>query len=263
MIIGKSISDSATLSVSSQIGTLPGVAVQRVQPRDIWRSYDNADQNIVFDLSTITNFNCVAVLYHNGDTTAMWRIRTADTEPNLTASPTYDSATSSPLAADIPMRQTGEDDRYARFHSVKNIGSQSNRWVRIDFQSLSGMLRLDVGRVMICDALVLAPSFNWQLLPTEDAIVIPTVSGMWTSKGRRRREISWTYPGMTDAQGYADSGEIDQIAHSEPVVASVIETDANRQTDFTFYGVISGVSAIYQIGDAIRKQYQLSELERP
>lgn len=256
MKLGISLSDSATLTASSELSRLPAIAIQRTQPRDIWRSYDNTDQNLVFDFGSVTSFNFVAVLYHNVDENGLWRIRSADTEANLTAAPTYDSST-------MAMRNSGDDGRFDRFHCVKDTGAQSNRWVRLDFTTLTGVSNLNVGRVMICNALDLAPAYDWQIIPLEDALVIPTISSLWINKGRRRRELSWTYPGMTDTQAFATSGDIDQIAFSTGIVAAVDEAQAARATDWTLYGTISNVSNIYHFANINRKQYQLIEYERP
>jgi hypothetical protein len=265
MRIAKSLSDSATLDQSSEQSSLPAVAVQRVQPRDIWRSYDNSDQWLTFNLGSQQSFDFVAVLYHNCDQNCLWRIRTANTEANLTASPTYDSTASvaSPQVADIAMRNAGETDTYARFHAIKDIGSQTNQWVRLDFETLTGITELEIGRVMICSTLQQAPAYNWQLVPQQDAFVIPTVSGLWTHAGRKYRTVSWSYPALTDVQAFRDAGVLDAVGHSLPLVACVDEADSDRQTDYTFYGVIENVSNTYLLADANLKQYTFREFERP
>jgi hypothetical protein len=234
---------------------LPAAAVQRTQPRDIWRSTSNADQNLIFDLSTATAFNFVAVLYHNADASALWRIRSANTLINLTASPSYDSSTMS-------MRNAGDDDRFSRFHSVQNTGSQSNRYVRLDFTTLSGMTTLDVGRVIIANGLDKAPAFGWSYSVAEDSEPLPTAGGMWRRAGRKSRRISWEYPALTDAQAFQTAGELDNLL-STPVVASVIETDSNRDTDWTVYGYLEELSSQYVLSGFHLRSYTLTEMERP
>jgi hypothetical protein len=255
MILGQSISDAATLTASSEIGTLPGAAVQRVQPRDIWRSTSNADQNLVLDLGAVSNFNFVAVLYHNADASALWRIRTADTEAGLTSAPDYDSSTMS-------MRSSGDEDRYGRFHSIKSTSAQSNRWVRLDFTTLSGMSTLDVGRVIVANGLDKAPAYGWNYNVTEETEPIATAGGLWARAGRKYRSISWSYPALTDAQAFETAGEIDNNLRA-PVVVSIIETDASRQTDWTFYGYLQNITSQYVLAGFNLRTYNLIEMERP
>lgn len=256
MILGKSISDTATIAASSQNANLPAVAVQRYQPRDIWRTFNNDDQYITFNLGSPKAFNAVACLYNNADESALWRIRTADTNANLTASPTYDSST-------ISMRNSGDDDEYSRFHSVKNVGSLTNQWIRLDFTMLTGMTTLDIGRIMVMNAFTKAIAYDWQQTALEDAYIIPTISGMWSHAGRRRREISATYLNLSNDQSFTTMSGLEYRSFSSPICMSIDETQASRQTDWTYYGVISSASNVYHFSDLNMKQITFIEFERP
>jgi hypothetical protein len=256
MIFGRSVSDSAVLTASSEIESLPAAAVQRREPRDIWRSTDNANQNLIFDLGAATAFSAVAVLYHNADTSALWRVRTATTQINLTASPTYDSGTMS-------MASGTQAQRFGRGHSVKEGVTGNVRWVRLDFTTLSGITTLDVGRVMIIDNFADSPSYEWSMSMVHDAEPIATVSSLFGRTGRKYRTLTWSYPPIVDASAYASLGEIDENM-DEPVCAAITEASPDdRATDWTVYGYLEESTSNYLYTNQNLRTFTVIEAERP
>jgi hypothetical protein len=256
MIFGKSISDAATLLASSEVQSLPGIAVQRREPRDIWRSTDNANQNLIFDLGSASAFSAVAVLYHNADTSALWRVRTATTKINLTASPTYDSGTMSMVSGT-------QAQRFGRGHSVKEGITGNVQWLRIDFTVLSGITTLDVGRVMIIDNFADSPSYQWTMSIVHEAEPIATVAGLFGRTGRKYRTLSWSYPPLIDASAYASLGEIDDNMN-EPVCAAITEAAPDdRATDWTVYGYLEESTVNYLYTNQNSRTFTVIEVERP
>lgn len=250
------VSDSATLTAENELASMPGSNTQTTQPRSVWRTSDNTSTNLVYDLGSSEALNIFAVMYHNADASALWRVRTATSEANLTSSPTHDSGT-------LSMRSAADSDVYTRFHSVYAT-SQTNRWVRLDFTSMSGMSYLQVGRVVMGNALDLAPRYEFTIQPREQVQLVQTLGALYANSGRQYRVLNFIYPGMTGTQAYATAGEIDRVCGgSSPCVAIIDETDSNRQIDWTFYGFLSNLSSTYHYTDVIERQYELQELERP
>lgn len=138
------LSDAATITASHAVAAGPISNVQRMQPTDTWES-QNLTPFVVVYLGAVTSFNLIAVLFTNARQTDTWRIRTANTEANLTAAPTYDSAavTFSPW-----------NTRASRRHGFKfNAAGWSNSWIRIDFDSTGNPNGVfNVGRLYVANA---------------------------------------------------------------------------------------------------------------
>lgn len=142
-------SDAATIVTSTNEMTgFEATKLQIMQPTDFWQSQDLSSIAIEFDIGSVQPFNLIAWLYHNlRPGTGTIRTRTADTQGNLTASPTLDTGALGAVAA-------GGDTTWTRRHFVYwASGGVSNRWVRFDLADPGhpyGMLR--AGRVVIANA---------------------------------------------------------------------------------------------------------------
>lgn len=257
MILGKSRSDDAVLTFSSERETLPASSVQRPQPREIWRSFDNSDQHLIFDFGVSGTLNCAAVLYHNGDASAQWRIRVAATEGLLISSPDYDSGL-------LNMRRGSTlTDRYERFHSVHPFTVADRRWARIDFTSLSGMTTLDVGRVMFMDAMTNSAAYGFTYSVGQDVEPIATVGALWTRSGRKFRTVQFSYPVLSDDDAWRRQGVFEEDIHN-PVLMSITENHTGeREVDWTFYGYLSDVTNNYVYRNINQRTYTMNEIERP
>lgn len=261
MIFLRSLSDDATLTYSSQVETLPAAAVQRTQPRDLWRSTDNANQFLIFDFGVSTFFDSAAVLYHNATGTGneLWRVRTSLTDPNVTTSLVYDSSTMQMIDSTRPY------ERFTRMHSVHEWSASLNdaRYCRIDFTSLSNLTQFDVGRVMIGAGVLDSPSYGFQITSAPASIPVPTRSGLWRRADRKFRTMSFNYPALTDEQAWVYHGELEN-ASSTPLCASITEQHTNtRTTDWTIYGYLAETTTQYLFPNINVKNYVIEEMERP
>lgn len=144
------LSDAATVTASHAASAGPVINLQREQPRDIWES-TSLTPYLVIDLGAVTAFNLIALLFTNAQQTDTWRIRTADTEANLTAAPTYDSGT-----VDFSPQATAYDRRHG---FLWRSAGWTNRWVRIDIDSTGNADGVfDAGRLCVANAW--QPSIN-------------------------------------------------------------------------------------------------------
>lgn len=85
-------SDAATLTASNETAASPGTYLQRMQPSEVWRSTDLT--SIYFELDRGVDWqrwNLVSLLWSNASEEALWRIRTANSQANLTAAPIFDT----------------------------------------------------------------------------------------------------------------------------------------------------------------------------
>ena len=140
--------DAATVTCATATSAGPTVNMQREQPRDIMRS-STVTPTIKVDFGAVTAFNLIALLFTNAQQTDTWRIRTADTEADLTASPTYDSQVG---GTDIDF--SPQDTVYSRRHGfLWRSAGWSNRWIQIDIDSTGNADGVfDCGRLCIDNA---------------------------------------------------------------------------------------------------------------
>ena len=133
--------DAATVDeVSAETTSLEGTQVQATQPTDYWEAVSSTPY-IIFDRGSAQTWNCVAALFTNMAAADTWRIRTAASKANLTASPSLDTGS---LAFRVP----GDDDTWDRHHGLYYVsGGRSDRWMRIDFSVAGGTL--ECGRIVI------------------------------------------------------------------------------------------------------------------
>lgn len=138
------LSDDATITGSAVDAAGPLVNVQRDQPTDIAR-FASVTPYMVIDLGVVTTFNLIALLFTNGQQTDTWRIRTADTQAELTSGPDYDSG-----SVDFSPWDTAADRRHG--FAWRSAG-WSNRWIRIDIDSTGNVDGVfDIGRLFVANA---------------------------------------------------------------------------------------------------------------
>lgn len=86
-ILSPHLSDAATLTVSSEVSTLPGTHLQTPNAWQLWRAASN-DEQIILDFGSAVAFNALCLVGLNHTTAAQWRIKVADSVAGLTSSPT-------------------------------------------------------------------------------------------------------------------------------------------------------------------------------
>ena len=133
--------DAATIDeVSAETASFEGTQVQATQPTDYWEAVSSTPY-IVFDRGSAQTWNVVAALFTNMASSDTWRIRTATSKANLTASPSLDTGS-------LTFRVAGDDDTWDRHHGLYYVsGGRSDRWLRIDFSVAGGTL--ECGRIII------------------------------------------------------------------------------------------------------------------
>jgi hypothetical protein len=90
LLLSPSASDAATLTASSQVGTLPVANLQDIQPTRKWRAMGGT-ASIDIVLASALACDSVAVVAHNFTSAATMRIRGAATAEDVEDSPTVDT----------------------------------------------------------------------------------------------------------------------------------------------------------------------------
>lgn len=249
------LTDAAALTGSAVATAGPLVNLQRDQPTDVAR-FSSLAPYLVIDLGAVTAFNLIALLFTNLQQAATWRIRTADTEANLTASPTYDSTavTASPW-------DTAADRR----HAFKFLAAGwSNRWLRIDLDdtgNADGVI--DIGRLCIANAYQSTRNITYG------------VSYGFTDTSQRDRSsagntivnrqgiiptLAFDIRLDNEAEYYANTYRIQQACGgSRPVLVITEPNHATLAHEKIYYGLLS--PTVRTVNDAYRIFSQRYEIE--
>jgi hypothetical protein len=90
----------------------------------------------------------VGLLYHSLGPSDTWRIRSADTEANLTSSPSYDTNSLGPPLTAWATDDFIDDGNPTKHSFHKAATMQTDRWMRIDISAAA--TGTNFGRLMIC-----------------------------------------------------------------------------------------------------------------
>lgn len=92
------LSDSANLTASDAVGSMPVSNLQKFQPTDWWQtsSLGSGGQYIDIEITEVNglglaNWNLISLLYTNATESTEWRIRGALSKGTVTSSPTLDT----------------------------------------------------------------------------------------------------------------------------------------------------------------------------
>lgn len=92
------LSDAATITASGAQTETPVSNLQRRKPTAVW-SAASVTPWLKFDLGSAKRMNQMAALYANAPQSAVWRVRTAETDGGLTSGPAFDTGAALSLGA--------------------------------------------------------------------------------------------------------------------------------------------------------------------
>lgn len=219
------LSDAATLTAGNETTAGPVINLQKIQPTDLWESASGTSY-VEADLGSVTSFDLVALLFTNAVSTDSWRVRTADTQGNLTASPTYDSGVTT-------LTDIGPDGHAFDWQS----GGLSNRWVRVDFTTASNPFT--AGRLYVANAF--QPQINYEYGVQDgfdDSSVDDETDGgnLITNDGKNRAIIDLTLNIYQETDRHA-LREINRLRGSSKDVLLITNPSATvNPADYIYYG---------------------------
>lgn len=234
LIATPEISDAGTVSASSSAAAGPAANLLLMQPTDLWQSTDLAPY-LEIDLGTVKDFDLIALLFTNMTAAAQWRVRTANSQANLTASPTYDSG----VVTFCPW--STEQDRRHGF--VFNSAGWSNQWVRIDLADPTNPEGvISAGRLYVADSYL--PSFNYVAL---DVGFIDTSTRARTTAGNTIPNRQGIIPTLSfdidlddEQEFYAGTIAIQRRRGAARDVLAIIDPDdAVLAHDMIHYGLLN------------------------
>lgn len=221
------LSDAATITAGLESAAGPATNLQKMQPTDVWESATTTPY-IEIDLGSITDFNLVAMLFTSGESGAIWRVRTADTQGNLTAAPDYDSG----LTA---MTNISPDGHIFDWYSTP----KTNRWVRIDFLFVTDPFT--AGRLYIANAF--QPTLNYRYGAADgyddDSIIDVTDGGnLIPTHGKNRAVLDLTMNVYTETDRHAIR-ELNRTRGASRDVLLIRDPEAATNLgDYSYYGLL-------------------------
>lgn len=151
-LLSPEISDAATLTATQEAtGALVG-NLQDIQPSKVWKSDNLTAVSMEVDMGSIVVLEQIALLFHNFTSAGTIRVRTADTQPDLTAAPTFDSTIEAYTQLEAAEPDLGDAFDRNHFFIHKNP-VLNNQFLRFDFLDTSlpdGFF--SIGRLVIGDA---------------------------------------------------------------------------------------------------------------
>jgi len=208
------------------------------------------------NLGAKTEFNFVALLFTNAPSDATWRIRTADTEADLTASPLTDTQVGG-VDIDFSPWSTVATRRHGFLQGAWNA-----QWVRIDIDATGASGGLSAGRLYIAQAYV--PTW-----PTERRVpgFLDTSARTRTTAGNTVVNRQGVVPTIEfefnlddEAEFYQHTFRIQQLrAASRDVLVALDPDDAVYAHDKLYYGYMK--PTMRTVNEAYRQYVQRYEIE--
>ena len=270
------LSDEATVTASGSTTAGPVANLQKMRPTDLWES-TTLTPYLEVDLGSVQSFNVVALLFSNASTSATWRIRAADTQANLTASPAHDvsglkvrhsvSYVDPAIGEGSPVTNSQSPDPGSkRNHAFLWLPvSWSNRWVRIDISDASNPDgSLTVGRLYVANGF--QPAYNYDYGAEdvfEDLVQRDETDGGSLIPGEMRNR-----PGLSLSMNLSSESERHSMRDinrrrgaSKDVLIVTNPEETQNPADVVRYGLLQQRRAIVATRYNLNKQsYVLTEL---
>ena len=224
------LSDAATLYAGSQVASLPAANLQSPALTEKWRT--NGNLSLEVDLGAARPVNLVALLGTNALSTTQYRVRAADTQAALIASPGYDAGTLSHW----PQANLGD---WAETHLIHWLATaRSYRWWRIDLTD-AALPYYQAGRLYIASAWQPAVNVSWG---AEQAWVNPSTATrslggqVWIDARpayrRQRLVLEW----LTEAEAYAGLAPLQRLRAGRKDVLVLPDPEGPHLQERSVYG---------------------------
>jgi hypothetical protein len=254
--------DSAVYTASSEATDYEVERAADIQPSKKWRTTGKTAEYVVIDLGAVSTFDFVGLLHTNivNDATSTIRIRTADTEGNLTAAPTYDST----ATRAIPSGAQGD-------YNYNNIlfqipADKTNRWIRIDLvATANGDAYIEIGRVYVSKAFIPDTniSYGWSMGIEDLTKPTQALGGPSYPNPKPKSRVLRCSLDFNDEDTMYDSAfAIDRtIGASKDIFIHRDADNLDRYMDYAVYGLQQSVQPVVNPAyNLFSKRYTIKEL---
>ena len=254
------ISDAATIATDSEHANFPVTNLKKIQPAHIWRSNLVTSAYIELGPLTSTAFDLVSLICTNLTSTATWRIRTANSQANLTASPIHDSTA-------ITFWPTTNLDDWESINGFYVIPSPSAvTWIRIDLvDSANPNGFLEASRIYVSKMWqpTVNMKYDWGIGYNDASIFDKTIGGntLITPQGKIR-VLNFDLDFEDEDEMFDNAFYLDRNrGESGDILVIPDYENSNRIHDQSVYGLSRALAPInnprYQL---FRKRYRVEEL---
>jgi hypothetical protein len=250
------LSDSAVFSATTENASYPLVNLQNIQPSIVYRSTSVAAHDLDVDLGAMVAVNFFALVKCNFTTSASIRVRTADSQSNLSASPSYDSTA---LGFTPPA-----DYNNRGFYHYKS-SPVTARWVRFtisDVGNADGYL--EIGRLIVADAFVPSRNFDYgngvgfiDPSTTNDSLGAP----IYVNERRRRKYLEYT-GNFTKSEALGNVYNLDFRRGSAKDYLIILDVDDTTYIhQQSIYGLVKELTSIERAAFPLfKKRYRIEEM---
>lgn len=203
--------DGASLTVGSEITTLPGSNVQQEHLSRKWHTAAGVkDSYVVFDLGSSLSCSALAILGTNFTSAATLQLRCSDADPGATGTLLYDSGV---VAAGVV---SGYGAAYKTFNAV------AARYWRLDVADASLPDNLQVGRVFLGPSWTPSAGqlYDWGVTPDDPSPVAKSKGGQsYPEVLPKVRYLDFGLDFMSEAEMY---GNAFAMARAQGAVSDVL-----------------------------------------
>lgn len=269
------LSDAATVTGSPSAGSLPVTNLQVQDPKQVWRATDATAAYVEIDLGAAYAIDLIGLLSHNASYSASCRVRAATSQPNLTASPGYDSgllpARSHQSGYDAAWLAGVSDPTYGALdknHFIKWLSSspQTYRWWRLDINdpSSSGGY-FDAGRLYISNAWQPATNIDYGIAEgiVDNSRKNRSRSGVMTSVELTKfRYAEFNLSFASETEMFDNAFEIERLrGRTKDILFMPDPTMTNNLQRRTIHGLMENLQPIVNANFALfQKSFRIEEL---
>lgn len=219
--------DLATVDSGDWRAALPVTNLQDMQPSRLARTTNLSNTFFVVEFTSAVIVNAIFLINTNLTASATIRVRTAASEANLTAAPTFDSTAVSAW----PGTGRPTDEGLTRFNVFKSLANSTARvWLRVDLaDGTNPDTYIDIGRCLAGQAVQPAINFaydwSWSHAPAD--VVVPTAFGHTLTQARLRPRIfNLPFEALTEAEMWASIGDLQRLRGLAQDVAVCLDSAA-------------------------------------
>ncbi|HTE35709.1 MAG TPA: hypothetical protein VK634_11140 [Reyranella sp.] len=207
LFLSPRLSDLATLTASSEVGSLPATFVKNPEPTKVWRTTGCAAESLVIDFGAAAVVDTAAIVAHNATAAGTVRLRLAATVPGLTAAPSVDSGVVSLWPSS---GKHADPDWPHELSLARAVNGMAYRYARLDFADPANPAGyLEFGRIAAGRAW--QPAMNIDLDPALGFVPLdvqePNAYGQTFTDPRpwaqRQFDLSFSAANQDDVHDYA------------------------------------------------------------
>lgn len=222
---------------SNSVGGTAAAYLRNQRTKLVWQS-TTTTPFITVDAGAVVNWRALFLGYFNGEDSDEFRLRSASSEVDLTANPSFDSGM-------IPFYPAGSElsmVKYRRPHRLYTFGTSGARWWRVDFQWNSNSDGFVRGSRLILGTPITpvhSAEPGWEMIHGENVVGTEDMDGGESTRpcgARRRVSFGWQPGALTKADGANIKDMLLERGSSHDIVVCVDTSELIYPMDVLYVG---------------------------